>query len=74
METTTQTIKVQGYEFEGDPEILKYIQALNWDELKQIFDMVKWASASKIYDSKLGHLIITLSPEGGYKYVIAKAS
>lgn len=73
MSETVQTIKVQGYEFTGEAELLKYAENLNWEEVGDIVAMAKWKSKLHIYDSKLGHLVITNSTEHpGLEFLISK--
>lgn len=61
METT-----IQGYTFDGDPDGLKFVQSMNYDEIMTIVYCVNNRGRASILDNYKKHLEITKSGEGIY--------
>lgn len=58
--------EIQGYQFDGDPDGLKFIGRLDWDELQTIIYCVDNKGKAKMQDNYGNHLEITKSSEGVY--------
>lgn len=59
--------KIQGYKFDGDPDGLKFMQLLDWDEFETIRYCVDNKGEANIFDSyNKYHYEITKSSDGIY--------
>jgi len=68
-------IKIQGYKFDGDPDGIKFMQFLDWDEFETIRYCVENKGEANIFDSKLNfHYEITKSSDGIYMISKVKSS
>jgi hypothetical protein len=61
---------IQGYNFDGDPDGLKFIQGLTWDELLSVIYLVDNKGNAHLQSTPSMHFEVTKSSEGNY--VIAK--
>jgi len=58
--------EIQGYQFDGDPDGLKFFGRLDWDELQTVIYCVDNKGKAKVLDNYGNHLGITKSSEGIY--------
>ena len=59
--------KIQGYAFDGDPDGVKFMQLLDFDEFETTRYCVENKGEANIFDSKLNyHYEITKSSDGIY--------
>ena len=60
-------MKIQGYTFDGDPDGLKFVQLLVWEEFESARYCVDNKGEANIFDSKNNyHYEITKSSDGIY--------
>lgn len=58
--------EIQGYQFDGDPDGLKFVSRFNWEELETLMYCVDNRGKANILDNLSNHLEITKSSEGVY--------
>lgn len=59
--------KIQGYKFDGDPDGIKFMQLLDYDEFETVRYCVENKGEANIFDSKFNkHYEITKSSDGIY--------
>ena len=61
---------IQGYNFDGDPDGLKFVQGLTYDELQSVIYLVENKGDAHVQSSPSMHFEVTKSSEGNY--VISK--
>jgi len=59
-------IQIQGYNFDGDPDGLKFINKLNWDEFQTLIYCVDNKGSAHIQSDFAAHFEITKSSDGTY--------
>lgn len=67
--------KIQGYAFDGDPDGIKFMQLLDWDEFETTRYCVDNKGEANIFDSKYNyHYEITKSSDNIYMLSKVKSS
>lgn len=60
-------IKINDYQFDGDPDGLKFMQLLDWEEFGTLRYCVDNKGEANVFDSKLNnHYEVTKSSDGIY--------
>lgn len=58
--------EIQGYNFDGDPDGIRFFGNLSWDELQTILYSVDNKGKAHIQSSPTNHFEITKSSDGTY--------